>query len=93
MITADMKGTIMSYNGYSNYQTWNVCLWIANDEGLNDFAASCKDYDAFKSGLREIDENSSFAYETQDGVAWSDSAINLEEMHDFWAENFSNVEA
>lgn len=83
----------MSYNGYSNYQTWNVCLWISNDEGLNDFAASCKDYESFKSGLREIDENSSFAYETQDGVAWNDSAINLEEMQEFWTENFSNVEA
>jgi len=22
------------YNGYSNYETWNVCLWINNDEGL-----------------------------------------------------------
>ncbi|OED44671.1 hypothetical protein ACH42_06950 [Endozoicomonas sp. (ex Bugula neritina AB1)] len=22
------------YNGYSNYQTWNVALWIFNEEGL-----------------------------------------------------------
>ena len=21
------------YNGYSNYQTWNVALWLDNDEG------------------------------------------------------------
>ena len=83
----------MSYNGYKNYETWNVCLWISNDEGLNDFAASCKDYDCFKSGLRELDEHSSIAYETPDNVAWNDSNIDLSEMQEFWNENFSQVEA
>jgi hypothetical protein len=24
----------MSYNGYKNWETWNVALWFANDEGL-----------------------------------------------------------
>lgn len=83
----------MSFNGYSNRETWNVCLWISNDEGLNEFAASCEDYDAFKSGLRELDPDSSIAYETPDQVAWNDSGINLAEMQDFWNENFSNVDA
>jgi hypothetical protein len=23
------------YNGYSNYQTWNVSLWLDNDQGLH----------------------------------------------------------
>lgn len=22
------------YNGYTNWETWNVCLWLQNDEGI-----------------------------------------------------------
>lgn len=26
----------MSYNGWTNYETWNVALWIDNEPGLYD---------------------------------------------------------
>jgi hypothetical protein len=32
-----MKGGIMTderYEGFTNYKTWNVCLWFDNDEPL-----------------------------------------------------------
>jgi hypothetical protein len=80
-----------TYNGYANRETWNVCLWIGNDEGLNEFAAVCQDYNDFKARLREMDINSAIAYETPDGVAWNDSAVNLAEMKEYWLENFSQV--
>ena len=83
----------MSYNGCKNYETWNVKLWIANDEGLNEFASVCQNYNDFKARLRELDPDSSIAYETPDQVAWNDSNIDLSEMQEFWSENFSQVEA
>ena len=78
-----------TYNGYANYQTWNVCLWISNDESLNDVASACCDYEAFKSSLRAGCEDMRIAYETPDGVAWNDSGVNLVEMQEYWEENFS----
>lgn len=82
-----------TYNGYANYQTWNVCLWISNDEGLNEFASVCICYSDFKARLREMDMDSPIAYETPDGVSWNDSNVNLAEMKEFWEENFCKVAA
>lgn len=91
----ERKATTMSpdgtYNGYANYQTWNICLWISNDESLNDIASCCNDYEGFKSSLRAGCENLPISYETPDGVAWNDSGVNLHELAEFWAENFSKV--
>lgn len=82
-----------TYNGYANYQTWNVALWIANDESLYSVASCCCDYEGFKSSLRAGCEGMSIAYETPDGVAWNDSSVNLAEMKEFWQENFSKAAA
>ena len=78
----------MSYNGYKNYQTWNVCLWICNDEDLYHFASDCCDYAEFVHGMREDG-----CLETNDQVAWNDSGIDLDRMKEFWDENFSKANA
>lgn len=83
----------MSYNGYANRETWNVCLWISNDNLLYDLAKQCESYNHFKILMREIFEKDNLRFETPDGVAWSDSGVNLEEMKEYWKENFSRVSA
>jgi hypothetical protein len=81
------------YNGYANYQTWNVCLWISNDEMLYGLAQRCESYERFKIFLREVFEHHPVRFETPDGVAWNDSGIELAEVEKYWEESFSTVEA
>jgi hypothetical protein len=76
------------YNGCKNYQTWNVQLWIANDEGLYNLARGCDDYSDFVQCMRDLG-----IVETMDNVAWNDSGIDLDELKEFWDENFLQVEA
>ena len=67
------------YNGYANYETWNVCLWISNDEGLYNLSRSCSNYAEFQEYL--YNEGGAIAYETPDNVAWNDSGIDVDQVN------------
>jgi hypothetical protein len=69
--------TDSTYNGWANHATWNVALWIQNDEGLYNFAKDMADYYVFKTSMREMSGDSAIGYQTPDGVSWSDSALDV----------------
>jgi len=60
-----------TFNGWANYATWNVSLWIQNDVSLYDAAKRCENYQELVALL--YDHGST---ETPDGVKWNDSKID-----------------
>ena len=72
-----------SYNGWTNYETWNVALWIGNDEGLYHMAKEFRHsgYKAFAQTMVECD-----CVCTPDGIEWLDTDINFCEMDEMLEE-------
>ena len=68
--------TDRTYNGWTNYETWNVALWIGNDEGLYDIARRCDDYQDF------VDSIEGLITETGDGVSFTSDMLNWHELND-----------
>ena len=66
------------YNGWTNYETWNVALWINNDEGLYHLAMECGDYETLVDCLY----NDYGVRETRDGVKFKDPAVNVIELNE-----------
>ena len=72
--------TDQSYNGWTNYETWNVALWIGNDEGLYHLAQEAGDYQTFKDALEGCITEETF--QTPDGVYWDDPKVNIVEINE-----------
>ena len=70
--------TDSTYNGYTNYHTWNVALWIANDEMIYRHARANKNLGYRKWAKRWIDEFGE--YITGDGIAWLSDDVDQDEM-------------
>ena len=72
-----------TYNGWANYATWNIALWIGNDEGLYHFAKDYgkQGYTALAEALRECG-----TIETPDHVSYSDRSLDTDELDDLLKE-------
>ncbi len=76
--------TDQTYNGWTNYETWNVALWLGNDEGLYNMARMYKEH-GYKSLSHMLMEMSTG---TPDGVKWNDTNLNICELNDMLSDDF-----
>ena len=67
--------TPQKYNGWADWTTWNVALWINNDQGFYSIAKECKNYADF---LYEMQAMCGF-YSTPDGADYGEA--NYDEMN------------
>ena len=64
------------YNGWADWTTWNVALWINKDQTFYSIAKDCKNYADFLYEMQAM--IGSFA--TPDGADWGEA--NIEELNE-----------
>ncbi len=71
------------YNGWANYETWNVSLWINNNEHLYELAndEGVKIYYEFVKLAHKYDLT-----KTGDGVEFTNPKINIDEIDEMFKE-------
>jgi hypothetical protein len=66
------------YNGWKNHATWNVALWLMNDESLYNMVMSLDKEVTYRDFATNYLVYTSAG--TPDGVAWLDEALDYEAL-------------
>ena len=76
--------TDTTYNGWKNYETWNVILWLDNDEGLYNIVkySESESYEDFVH-----DHLLEFTQATPDHVAWLHHNLDHDALNAYIREN------
>ena len=77
--TTITKMESQKFNGWTNYQTWNVALWLGNDEGLYHMARGYARH-GYKSLSHQLVE--AWGQFTPDGVDWQDNDLDIDELNE-----------
>ena len=80
-----------SMNGWANWETWNVSLWINNDEPTYRLAVEYVEQSRLFGKKISYDDlipalEYRFGQMTPDGCRWMDAKINTDEMDEMLSE-------
>ena len=85
----DNPSKATTYNGWSNYETWNAALWIDNEYYNYQLAMlpSVKTYKDFVDRMKSsyysnLDAKYDYRNGTGDGISWTDPKLNIQELDD-----------
>jgi hypothetical protein len=76
-----MTAATETFNGWANYETWNVALWLQNNYSHYKIARQYDRYDALIPRLEH-----SLGQITPDGVRWMDPTIDTNALDEMLAE-------
>jgi len=60
--------TTQTYNGYTNYETWCVALWLNNDEGTNNYLDELANGDDYDHDWQRMDNLKAFVNDMHDNM-------------------------
>jgi len=75
--------TDTTYNGWKNWATWNVVLWLRNDEGLYRLARRFVNYKDLANKLEELGST-----ETPDGASYKDEELDTYALDEMLMDDF-----
>lgn len=76
-----------TYNGWTNYDTWNVALWIGNDEGLYSYAVDFMRSYYGATPYRDFsDQLMEHSKATGDDVSWKSGDLDMDELDEMMNE-------
>lgn len=79
-----MKST--TYNGWANYETWNVAHYIQNESGLYDLACSLRNRSNPYAEFRYLMIDEFETTRTPDGVSYNDPVLDVTELNSLFQE-------
>ena len=76
--------TDTTYNGWANYETWNVVLWIGNDEFWYGVAKECQNYQEFMNEMI----HTCGVEATPDEVDLDDPNLDIDRLNEMFNDDF-----
>lgn len=75
-----------TFNGWANHATWNVALWIGNEQSLYSLTKKIAADGGNYRDLADVLIHVFGKNKTPDGVSFADPALDLQELSDFVAD-------
>ena len=72
-----------TYNGWANYETWNVALWLGNHEEMYNLARIFAEH-GYKSLSHHLVEL--YGVLTPDGINWQSSKLDITALNEMLQE-------
>jgi len=72
-----------NYNGWKNWATWNVALWLGNDESIYKMARRCAGYTDLVEKFEALG-----LFRTPDGASYNDPDLDIYALDELLMEEF-----